>query len=137
MKEPSIFVFPCNKMHNLPKVSKYYNQDHMMYGSWDMMCNRPNIFVILGNFLPYYPLTVRKMKISKMKKSPGDIIILHKWTKNHLHLETVPRIWRIMDAIVIFILGYTFPFYQQSKKWKFYNNEKKARRYHHFTQVHL
>lgn len=27
MKEPSIFVFPCNKMHNLPKVSKYYNHD--------------------------------------------------------------------------------------------------------------
>ena len=31
------------------------NQDHMMYGSWDMKCNRQNFFVILGNFSPFYP----------------------------------------------------------------------------------
>ena len=27
------------------------NQDHMMYGSWDMKFNRPNFFVILGKVL--------------------------------------------------------------------------------------
>ena len=62
------------------------NQDHMMYVYWDMKFNRQNFFVILGNFLPFYPLTPWKMKISKMKKNPGDIIIWHKCTKNHDHL---------------------------------------------------
>ena len=36
-------------------------------------------------FWPFTPLTARKMKISKMKKTPGDIIIVHKCTKNHDH----------------------------------------------------
>ena len=58
----------------------------MMYGSWDMKFNRQTVFVILGNFLPFYPLTPWKMKISKMKKNPGHIIILHKCTKNYDHL---------------------------------------------------
>ena len=43
------------------------NQDHLMYGSWDMEFNRQNFLVILGNFLLFYPLTPWKMKISKMK----------------------------------------------------------------------
>ena len=57
----------------------------MMYGSWDMKFNRQNYFVILGHFLPFTPLTIQKMKISKTKKNPEDIIILHKCTKNHNH----------------------------------------------------
>ena len=49
----------------------------------------------MGYFLPFYPLTAWKMKISsmknenlkKMKKRPGDIIIiLHKCTKNYDHM---------------------------------------------------
>ena len=57
----------------------------MMYGSWDMIFNRQNYFVILDHFLPFTPLTAQKLKISKMKKTPGDIIILLKCTKNHDH----------------------------------------------------
>ena len=42
------------------------NDNHMIYGSWDMtFLNRQNFFVILGHFLPFYPLRARKMKISK------------------------------------------------------------------------
>ena len=65
------------------------NQDHTMYGSWDMKFNRQNFFVILGKFLPFYPapsLTPWKMKISKMKKKPWRYHHLHKCTKNHDHL---------------------------------------------------
>ena len=40
----------------------------------------------LAIFCPFTPLTPWKMKISKMKKTHGDIIILHKCTKNHDHL---------------------------------------------------
>ena len=62
------------------------NDNYMIYGFWDMKCNR---YVILS-FGPFFfcPLTKAwKMKISKqMKKTPGDIIILHKCTKNHDHM---------------------------------------------------
>ena len=40
-----------------------------------------------------------------MKKTPGDTINLHNYTKNHDHLYTVPEIWRMMD-VIIFILAY-------------------------------
>ena len=39
------------------------NQDHMMYGFWDMNFNRQNFFVILGNFLPFCPNTLKNKKI--------------------------------------------------------------------------
>ena len=32
------------------------NEDHMMYGSWDIRCDRLSFFVILGHFLPFDPL---------------------------------------------------------------------------------
>ena len=71
------------------------NQDHMMYGSWDMKFNRQNFLYTLKN------------ENIKNEKTPGDIIILHKCTKNHDHLlYTVPEIWHMADVIVIFILGY-------------------------------
>ena len=60
------------------------NQDHNMYGSWDMKCNRHNFLSSCTIFCPFTPLTAWKMKISKMKKKPGDII-LHKCTKNPDH----------------------------------------------------
>ena len=56
-------------------------------------------------FCPFTPLTPWKMKISKMKKTPGDTINLQNYTKNHDHLYTVPEIWRMMD-VIIFILAY-------------------------------
>ena len=57
-----------------------------------MKCTKQIFFVIFGHFLPFDPpppyplLTAWKIKIFKnMKKTPGDIIILHKCTKNHDH----------------------------------------------------
>ena len=57
----------------------------LRYGTWWMQL----LFFILGYFLPFYPLTAPKIKFSKKlnkkkkKKKVGDIIILHKCTKNH------------------------------------------------------
>ena len=60
------------------------NVSHMIYGFSDIECNRQNFFVILDCFLPFYPPTNPKNKnFEKLKKDPGDIIILHKCTKNH------------------------------------------------------
>ena len=85
----------------------------MIYGSWDMKCNRHKFFVILGHFLPFYP-----------PKSPKKENIKKKWN-THLEISsfytsarktmvigyTVPEIWHMTDVIVIFILDYTFLFY--------------------------
>ena len=42
-------------------------------------------FVILDNFLPFDPPNLKNQSFEKMKKTPGDIIILHECTKNHDH----------------------------------------------------
>ena len=45
------------------------------------------LFCILGYFLLFYPLTAQRTKIlKKWKKSHGDIIILHSFTKNYDHM---------------------------------------------------
>ena len=66
------------------------NENHMMYDSWDMECNRQNVFFIFSHFFPFYPLIIPAEKWKylkkKKKKSCGDIIILHKCTKNHDHM---------------------------------------------------
>ena len=64
------------------------NHDHMLYCSWDMVHDRCNCyFSFWAIFCPFTPLTAQKIKIKKkMKKTPGDIIILHKCTKNHDHM---------------------------------------------------
>ena len=47
--------------------------DGTFWSSWAIFCH-------------FTPLTPWKMKMSKMKKNPRDIIILHKCTKKHDHL---------------------------------------------------
>ena len=60
------------------------NDNHMIYGSWDINCNRD---CHLGPFLPFYPPNSPKnWNVKKNLKKPGDIIILHKCTKNHGHM---------------------------------------------------
>ena len=82
------------------------NDNHMMYGSWNMERDR-QFFVILDRlhitdmahnrchcyfsfwaiFLPFYLCNSPKnQNLQKMKKTPGDIIILHNCTKNHYHI---------------------------------------------------
>ena len=41
------------------------NYDQMIYGSWDMVCEIQLLFLILGYFLPFHPLTVQKIKFWK------------------------------------------------------------------------
>ena len=76
---------------NERRACRYYHFTHvhhkriwfLRYGAW-----RTDSFVTVDNFLPFYPLKTRKMKILKNRKkqTPGDIIILHKCTKNPDHI---------------------------------------------------
>ena len=96
----------CNKKH-----------DHMMYAYSDMEClHRHNFchFRPLFALLPHY--WPRKLKFGKnVKKTPGDIILLHMCTINQDHMHpssfytsvpktmiiryTVPEMWRETDVI--------------------------------------
>ena len=89
-----------------------------------------NIFVILSHFLPFYPTNNPKNKIlkkMKKKKMPGDIIILHKCTKNHDHMLYCS--WDIMvhdRCNFYFSFGAIFCFLTPTPwKSKFLKNEKK------------
>ena len=62
------------------------NLDDMIYSSRDIECDRLKL-VIMGHFLPFYPLNnPENLNVEKMKKAPGDVIILHMCTKNHYHM---------------------------------------------------
>ena len=63
------------------------NENHMMYDSWDMECDRQNVFSSWVIFCPFTPPNSPKNEnIKKNEKTPGDIIILHKCTKDHIHM---------------------------------------------------
>ena len=45
------------------------------------------LLFILGYFLPYYPTnSLKNRNFRKMKKTPGDIILLHRCPNNHDHM---------------------------------------------------
>ena len=61
--------------------------NHMMYVSWYMECNRHDFLPLWAILCCFTPLTTQKSKIlKKMKIMPGDIIILHKCTINDNHM---------------------------------------------------
>ena len=68
------------------------NDNHMIYCSWDVKRDRQNFLSFWTVFCLFTPLTTPKIKIFKIWKkkkknnNPGDIIILHKCTKNHDHV---------------------------------------------------
>ena len=65
------------------------NDNHIMYGSRHMECNRDH-FCHFGPFLPFYhPNNPKNQNSEKMKKTPGDIIILHMCTINDNHITGV------------------------------------------------
>ena len=51
------------------------NDDHMMFGSWEMECNR--IFCHFSPVFALLPLNPENQNYGKMKNTPGDVIILH------------------------------------------------------------
>ena len=63
------------------------NDNHTMHGSWDMERNRQNFlsfWTVVFAILP--SMDSVNQNFEKMKKTPGDIIILQQCTKNHDHM---------------------------------------------------
>ena len=87
-------------------------------------------FVILDNFLPFYPLTnLENQNFYKRKKMPEDIIILHMCTINDDrmmhgymctinddHIYMVPEIWNRTNRIFSHFGPFFCPFTQQTTK---------------------
>ena len=70
------------RYHRLHKCTK--NHNHMLYCSWDMARDTCNCFFHFGLFFALLPPNSPKnQNFKKMKKVPGDIIILHMCTKNY------------------------------------------------------
>ena len=68
----------------LHQCTKKY--DHMLYYSLDMACNRFNCyFLFWAIFYPFTSLSnsSKNQNLEKLRKTPGDIIILHMCTKNY------------------------------------------------------
>ena len=74
------------KMRKVPRKKCTINGNHMIYGSWDINCNRQIFLSSWAIFCHFTPLTAQKRRFQKIKKAAGDIIILHKCTKNHDHI---------------------------------------------------
>ena len=68
------------------QIWRYCPFKHMMYGSWEKI-HDGHFFVILDHFLPFDPPNNPKnQNFEKMKKMPGDIIILHLCSINDNHM---------------------------------------------------
>ena len=116
------------------------NDNHMMYSSWDVECDRHNFLSFWTIYLHFYPSKNQKnQNFEKMKKKqkPGDIF-LHRCTINDNHL--MYGSWDIeCDGQNFFvILDHLLPFYTSDnpKNQKFWKNEKNTWRYYHFIHVY-
>ena len=95
-----------------------------------------NYFSFWAIFCLFTLLTARKMKIFfKMKKTPGDIIILHKCTRNHDHMLHC-SLYMARDTGNFYFSFWVFFALLPPTSQKNQKNEKNTWRYHHFTHVY-
>ena len=95
LKNPINQNFGKLKKKYLEIMSFYTNVPKIMiicYAVPEIRCMTNVILIFyLGYFLPFYPLNDPKnQNFKKMKKSSGDIIMLHMCTKNNDHMMYVP-----------------------------------------------
>ena len=64
-------------------IHVYRKWRYMIYGSWNIRCDRQKSLTFWYIFCPFSPLTNQNFNI---EKTPGDIIILHNCTINDNHL---------------------------------------------------
>ena len=118
------------------------NDNHMMYGFWDMGHGRQNFLSFWTFFCPFTPLTTqpnnpKNQNSEKMKKTPRDIIILNMFTINCNHMTYGS--WDIEHDRPNCLLFWTiFSLFTllKTQKIKILKKWKKAWRYYHFTQVY-
>ena len=116
LKPPKIKILKnekiCWRYHHFTHV----HQKSQSHDVWFL--RQTKLFVILGHFLPFYlsPIMILNIESSrkKMKKMPGDIILLYlhvylKWRSYDVWL--VPEIWSMWQTEFFVILDRFLPFY--------------------------
>ena len=110
------------------------------YNIWFLKYNtqQTKVFDIMGHFLSFHsPDDLENQNFEKLKKLPGDIIILHMCNINDNHMMYVS--WDMEHNRQNFLSFWTVfcPFtpYGQRKS-KFWKHETNVWRYHHFTHVY-
>ena len=83
------------------------NDNHMMYGSWDMEHDRQNFLSFWTIFCPFTPLTTQKIKILKKWKKHLEISFYICVPKIMIRCM-VPEIWCVTDVIAICHFGLFF-----------------------------
>ena len=91
------------KIKKIPKDIIIFNRctkiyDQMMYGSWDMVCDRCNCYFSFWA-ITFTPLSAQKVKILKKWKKCMDISSFYIGVpKIMIRWCTVPEIWCMMDG---------------------------------------
>ena len=85
------------------------NDIHMMYGVWDINCDKQNFSSFWTVFCRFNLLTTWKIKILKNWKKHLEISSFYTSVpKIMIICYTVPEIWCVTDVIVIFHFGLFF-----------------------------
>ena len=116
------------------------SHNHMKYSSWDTELNRI-FFVILGNFLLFYPLptplTTQKTKI--LKKWKKHLEVSSFWTcatKTRSYDVCILRYGVRQTIFCHFRPFFAFLLHYWHQKFKFGKNVKNTWRYYPFTHVY-
>ena len=121
------FYFPNNlENQNFEKVKKVsgdviilhkwtIDDNHMMYGSWDMKCNKQNVLSSWAIFCLFISITTRKTKILKKWKKHLEMSSFYRFVSQAKIIWCiVPEIWSATDRICatgFFVnLGHFLPF---------------------------
>ena len=74
------------------------NDNHMIYGSWDIKCNRQLFLSSLVIFYPFTPLKPKKRKYQKIEKKQNTC--RYHVPKTMIIGYTVAEIWCVPDVII-------------------------------------
>ena len=100
-------------------VPRTKNDNHRMYGSWDMKHDGHNFLSFWTIFCPFTPLKAQKIKILKKWKKYLQILSFYTSVPKIIIWYIPPQIWCMTDVIVIFQFGLLFAQKTKNeKKWK-------------------
>ena len=86
------------------------NENHKIYGSWDIK-RETNFFCHFGSFfLCYSTKNLKNPNFEKMEKTTGNITNLNKCTKNHDDMQYCSWIWCVTDVFFFNFIRFSFNF---------------------------
>ena len=106
------------------------NDNHMMYGSWDMVFNRQNLSSFWTILCPF----TEKSKF--WKKKPGDIITLHLCTRNDKHMMYGSLDTRCNEQSFLWTIFFPFDPPKNLENQNFDKMKKKKKKYWRYYHLY-